>query len=399
MPAATAQPKRILRHTTQTPAQRAFWQSAARFRLLVGGVGSGKTRAGCVEVLCQPAGSVGMVVAPTYPMLRDATLRTFLELAQKGGVLADYSKSEFTATLINGTRVLFRSADDPDRLRGPNLGWFYLDEAALMSREAWLIMIGRLRLAPGRAWATSTPRGINWLYDVFHSGDPDYAVIRSSTRENPYLPAGFVESLENAYTTAWQRQEIEGEFVEMADAVFHARDLDAAEAGAAGQQPAQPGRAYLTSVDIGRRQDATVINVFDTSQEPYQRVYHERLERVPYPAIQQTIEAVYAQYGGRVWIESNGVGDPVIENLDIPTRALTPFVTTSRTKTQAIQALQLLLQQGRLKARWSPQERRELTMYQWSDEKLQQDCVMSLAIGAYAIEQPPPPRRTIIGAS
>jgi hypothetical protein len=45
-------------------------------------VGSGKTRAGCLAILAMPGNSTGMVVAPTYPMLRDATLRTFLELTQ-----------------------------------------------------------------------------------------------------------------------------------------------------------------------------------------------------------------------------------------------------------------------------------------------------------------------------
>jgi hypothetical protein len=93
------------------------------------------------------------------------------------------------------------------------------------------------------------------------------------------------------------------------------------------------------------------------SAAPYQRVAHDRLERVPYPVIQDAIAARWRAYGGQLWIESNGVGDPVIENLDAPAQ---PFVTTARSKVQAIQRLQLLLEQGRLKAEWTPQERREL---------------------------------------
>jgi phage terminase large subunit-like protein len=154
-----------------------------------------------------------MVIAPTYPMLRDATLRTFMDLAQRGKVLKSWQKGDGVAELIDGKTILFRSADDPDRLRGPNLGWFYLDEAAMMSADAWMVMIGRLRLAPGRAWATSTPRGMNWLAKLVQSG-PDYQLITSSTRENRYLPSEFVATLERTYTARMARQEIEGQFLD-----------------------------------------------------------------------------------------------------------------------------------------------------------------------------------------
>jgi hypothetical protein len=158
-----------------------------------------------------------MIVAPTYPMLRDATLRTFLELTQgyAPSLLRAFHKSEMIAQLTNGTTVMLRSADDPDRLRGPNLGWFYLDEAAMMDADVWPIMLGRLRESPGRAWATSTPRGFNWMHEVFTEGGAEYDVTRSSTRDNLFLPPGFIRSLEQAYDTGWTAQEIEGEFLDL----------------------------------------------------------------------------------------------------------------------------------------------------------------------------------------
>lgn len=110
--------------------QETFWASDAKFRAFVGGVGSGKTMAGCTEVL-RPEyhGTTGAVIAPTFPMLRDATLRTFLgiceQLAAQGyKVLDDFKRGDMVAELAHGTTVLFRSADDPERLRGPNLGFF-----------------------------------------------------------------------------------------------------------------------------------------------------------------------------------------------------------------------------------------------------------------------------------
>jgi predicted phage terminase large subunit-like protein len=153
-------------------------------------------------------------------MLQDATLRMFLGLCETGGILRRFNKSDMIAHLVDGKTILLRSADEPDRLRGPNLGWFYLDEAALMSRETWLIMIGRLREQPGRAWATTTPRGFDWLYETFNKQDENHQIIRSSTRDNVYNPPGFLESLLEAYPAEWQAQEVEGEFVSTAGAVF-----------------------------------------------------------------------------------------------------------------------------------------------------------------------------------
>ncbi|CAN5459715.1 hypothetical protein BH20ACI3_BH20ACI3_41860 [soil metagenome] len=168
-----------------------------------------------------PAGSTGMVIAPTFRMLHDSTLATFLELTRAGGVLHSFNKTDMNAQLVNDTRILFRSADEPDRLRGVNLGWFVLDEGALCTQETWLILLARLRESPGRAWVCTTPRGFDWLYEMFvKTESPDYAVIRSSTRDNPFLPASFVQRLQSQYTHQWQRQEIEGEFCELEGTLF-----------------------------------------------------------------------------------------------------------------------------------------------------------------------------------
>jgi PBSX family phage terminase large subunit len=217
-----------LNHSTVTRPQREFWDSDARFRAFTGGVGSGKTRLGCLTTFVQPPGSLGVVAAPTYPMLRDATLRTFLELARDGGVLAEFRSSDMLARLVNGSEIMFRSADDPDRLRGPNIGWFWLDEAAMMGVDVWNIMLGRLREAPGRAWLTTTPRGDNWIYDRWvRKALPGYSMIRSSSRDNPFLPPDFIANLESAYTSRFARQEIEGEFLlDVPGALWKRADID-----------------------------------------------------------------------------------------------------------------------------------------------------------------------------
>lgn len=191
-----------------------------RFTAFIGGIGSGKTFAGCVKdmISAQEPGSLGLVVAPTYPMLRDATLRTFLEVAD--GAFDNFNKSEMTMHIRGGGEILFRSADNPDRLRGPNLHWAHIDEGAMCPPGTFEVIIGRLR-ADGRAgpcWITTTPNGRNWLYQR----RDQFTIFRARTRDNPYLSPEFVSSLERSYTGEFARQELEGEFVSMEGLVYAA---------------------------------------------------------------------------------------------------------------------------------------------------------------------------------
>jgi hypothetical protein len=155
-------------------------------------------------------------------MLQDATIHTFLEVTEQCGILKEYKKSDMTALLHNGTEVLFRSCDDPDKLRGPNLGWFWLDEAAMMPKMVWDLMIGRLRLHPGLGWVTTTPRGKNWLWKLFvQAAKDDYHLTQCSSKTNTFLPDYFIQALEAQYTGYWLKQELEGDFVEFVEAAAY----------------------------------------------------------------------------------------------------------------------------------------------------------------------------------
>jgi phage terminase large subunit len=83
-------------------------------------------------------GRLYLVAAPTYPMLSDSSIRTTVEICRMLGVYNHDSLKRQPPSLLlpNNSEILFRSADDPERLRGPNLSGVWLDEASLMSHEA-----------------------------------------------------------------------------------------------------------------------------------------------------------------------------------------------------------------------------------------------------------------------
>lgn len=240
------------------PVQDDFVACRDRFTALVGGIGSGKSYAGCVKAFIKSSErkTLGAVTAPTYPMLRDATLRTFMDVAD--GFIKDFQKAEMIATMVNGSEVLFRSADNPDRLRGPNLHWWFGDEAALYSPDVWPVMIGRLRAGgkAGDAWLATTPKGRNWLYQR----QDEIKLFRARTRDNPYLDDEFVSSLEASYAGNFARQELEGEFVTYEGLVYedfdrgkHVKDYDG------------PFRRIMIGVDEGYTNPAVLLVIGEDS--------------------------------------------------------------------------------------------------------------------------------------
>jgi predicted phage terminase large subunit-like protein len=198
-------------------AQADFRHSPALYRGFVGGRSSGKSWVGAYDLIRRalPAATY-LVASPTYTVLDDTTLPTFTALAKGLGVYRDTKMTPRpTVRLARDVHVRFRSAEEPDKLRGPNLSGAWLDEASLMGEEAYTVVIGALREGGRQGWlsATFTPKGTaHWTYDVFGRGRPDTALFRAHTRDNPFNPPDFADTLARQYGPLRARQELAGDF-------------------------------------------------------------------------------------------------------------------------------------------------------------------------------------------
>ena len=138
-------------------------QSEARFKGFSGPIGSGKSQALCQEAIrlsYMNPGRLGLLGAPTYPMLRDATQGTLFEILDSNGIPFEHNKAENTLVMKDtGSRILFRPVDEFERLRGTKLAWFGLDELTYTQEGAWLRLEGRLR--DPRADAPVRIRGVD----------------------------------------------------------------------------------------------------------------------------------------------------------------------------------------------------------------------------------------------
>lgn len=208
-----------------TEKQYDFLTCGARFRGFVGGRGSGKTYAGMDAALIEAGARrcTGMILAPTYTMVADVILPVFEQQAE--GIIRSLNRSDMVAILCNGSRIMFRSADRPDRVRGPSTSWLWADEAAQMEETLWLIAIATLREfgRMGRAWLTTTPRGKDWIFRRFVLDEnPDYRLIHAKTTDNTFVDDDFQRVMHDNYGVGWYgRQELEGEFCDPEGALFH----------------------------------------------------------------------------------------------------------------------------------------------------------------------------------
>ncbi|MGQ9635763.1 MAG: terminase large subunit domain-containing protein [Bryobacteraceae bacterium] len=199
-------------------------------------MGSGKSQALCQEAIRLSyvnAGRWGLLGAPTYPMLREATQSTLFEILAKNQIPYEHHKGENVLVMKDtGSRIIFRPLDDYERLRGTNLAWFGLDELTYTAEEAWLRLEGRLRDPKAKqlcGFAVWTPKGFDWVYRRFIEKRVEgYETILAEPYENRYLlekVPDYYERLKRSYDGKFFEQEVLGKYLNVSEGqVYHCFD-------------------------------------------------------------------------------------------------------------------------------------------------------------------------------
>lgn len=228
-----------------TPAQTVFVSDRNPEAAYIGGVGSGKTASGVIRAKLNieewNVGEQGVIVSPTVPMLRNVIepeLRKWGLLDRPG---IEFRRSENRIEYPNGSTLILESANNDrkiERLRGLNLAWAWMDEAAYQPRKVYNILNDRLRVGEYRnLFATTTPRGFNWVHDEFadlenytepHSlpygevrqTDTTTTLLGVSTHANPANPDDYIERQERQRSGESYEQEIEGKFVNFEGLIY-----------------------------------------------------------------------------------------------------------------------------------------------------------------------------------
>jgi Terminase large subunit, T4likevirus-type, N-terminal len=216
--------KRIIR-IPMLPSQRKFLESAAPVKGFSGPVGSGKTYALCYQALRSAAenpGCTGLLGAPTCDMLEAVAIPILMELLDRHKIRHTYRKSQGVVTIEpSRSRILLRSLDSPEHLRGTNLAWIGIDELTYCKQAAWERLEARLRDPNARCYrmfAVWTPNGFDWVHKRFISKNKiqDHEAIQAAPGENLvvlYSRPDYYTQLKHSYPELFYRQEVLGEYL------------------------------------------------------------------------------------------------------------------------------------------------------------------------------------------
>jgi hypothetical protein len=190
----------------------------------LGGIGSGKTRCGAEkfgELCWRNRGVTGAIFGPTYRMLEDSTKLMFFKVLTEKGLSYKYRASDNSITLFGDTKILFRSMDNPEHLRGPEFGHAWADEPGqLPDPSALNVIMGRMRDAKAPEpclLLTTSPNGLNWLYDelVTKGRENRVKLYHGTSEQNIALADGYIDRLKALYDERFYAQEVLGKFIDI----------------------------------------------------------------------------------------------------------------------------------------------------------------------------------------
>lgn len=204
----------------------------ARFRVLVCGRRWGKTRLGAALAL--RAGLEGKRVwwvAPTYS-ISGIAWEQVRAMARPLGATA--IESTRTLRLPSGGFVAFKSADNPDNLRGEGLDFLVMDEADFVARRVWEeVLRPALADRKGKALIISTPNVEGgWFHELVQRGQGEDLEVRAwqlPSWTNPHLDPEEIDAARGTLPAIVFRREFGAEFVSAAGALLRREWIRVAE--------------------------------------------------------------------------------------------------------------------------------------------------------------------------
>lgn len=370
-----------------------YWQSLfhimrrddqlCRFRHLVAGRRGGKTLSAAWEMLFylmhpehyhrDAHGEAKSTPIRAWVLTKDyptgmAALLTFREVLKQAGFEhgAEYKENRGNRwfEFENGSFLEFKTADDPESLRGAGLHILWMDEAAFITDgRAWEVTEPALGDKEGLLITTTTPSGKNWFYNEFWikpaEDDPDVGSVEYWSIDNPYFPAREWERLLRNYHPMLFKQEFCAAFDSMAGRELHGSwlhyyrttDLPTDDKGNLDVR-------YFIGVDpaisLSDRADHFALAVLAGSKD-YSSWYLIELfmDRIPFPDQVQLIAEMHAKYRPElIGIETNVYQAALAQQvLRLPTIPPIIEMPAKGKKFQRILAMAPLFKIGRVKVR------------------------------------------------
>lgn len=305
--------------------------------MVVSGRQSGKSLCAIAEIaawaLETPGPAQFFWVTATYKVKDKAWRDLNAHLPKK--IIRRSLESQDFIEFKNGTRISIRSADAPESLVGESLHGVVCDEFAQWKSHIWPMHLRpMLGTTGGKALFVGTPRGRNHAYDMWmqgRRGEPGWASFHWTSQDSPYFR---VEEWENARRELPERifrQEYEAEFVEGGGEVFRSVDKCVGPLG----EPT----GVVIGADVARVRDWTVLVAMNDRR---QVVEIQRFQKLDWNFQHlRLIEMATRLKARRVVIDSTGVGDPFVQQIQRAGLSVDPFKFTQDSKANIVENLML----------------------------------------------------------
>lgn len=328
--------------------------------LILSGRGWGKTRTGAEwivwEAIRQPK-TRWAVIAKTHADIRDTCFEGesgIISVLKRYNIFTEksYNRSNYSYMLPNGSRIKGFSAEEPDRLRGPQHHGGWLDELAAWEKpEAYDQYKFGLRLGNNpKSVITTTPRPTKLIKELI--ADDNTHVTRGSTFDNSAnLAASALLELQRKYAdTRLGQQELYGAILDDNPGALWSRAM--IESARVTTTP--PFVRVVVGVDpavtSGEDSDYTgIVTAGMSSDGHYYILSDDTIKSSPQEWAMKAIQSFEAHKADRIIAETNNGGDLVLHLFQqvkstIPVRK----VTATRGKQVRAEPIAALYEQGRV---------------------------------------------------
>lgn len=289
-----------------------------------------------LAITCALAGKPVGWFAPNYKILLPAQDEIFRIL----GPVAKTNRVERRAQLINGGLIEFWSLDDGDAGRSRKYARVIIDEASIAAnmQEAWEQAIRpTLTDLRGDAWFCLTPKGRNYAHKLFErgqAGEPGWKSWRLRTIDNPHIPADEIEAARRELPKHVFEQEYLGIPADDGGNPFGLAAIRRCIGPMSTEKPSVFG------IDLAKSTDWTWIIGLDSIRrvcvsERWQGDWGQTRSR-----LSQMIGNTPAL------MDSTGVGDPIVEDLQRVCPNVEGFKFTQMSKQQIMEGLAGAIQQS-----------------------------------------------------
>ena len=251
-----------------------------------------------------------------------------------------YSKNEsdLVITFITGGSIRFFTGERLDNLRGLKFHLAVIDEASFIPNleDGWLNSIRpTLTDYKGKAIFLSTPKGKNYFFSLFSKAEPDWQSFKFTTYDNPYIDPNEIDDARKQLPEVVFEQEYMANPAENAANPFGSQHIRKC------LYPVTTMPVVAYGIDLAKSVDWTVIVGLD---EDGNVAYFDRFQ-MDWHNTKQTILRLPKC---PILVDSTGVGDPILEDLQREGVMIQGLKFTSSSKQQLMEGLQAAIHQGKI---------------------------------------------------